>query len=145
MATVSIPSFYQCGVFGNVNQSINFYSTNIPGVARLSGATTEPVFKTQNLGSSSTTSRGHLWCWCLRGGGGGAGQVKEMCLETFSEWSSWGFSGRTNSRRFCQRERAKEWTDLLPALVLTLGTDSGIYLLYVSKWDGSDEASIEWR
>ena len=65
-----------------INQS-SFYSTNIPGEAKLSGATAESV-QQQNQRNSPITSMGHWACRSLWG----KGQVKEICLRTFLKGSN---------------------------------------------------------
>ena len=68
--------------YQSINQ-LHFYSTKMPGIAKLSGVTT----KQQNWKSSSAKSTGHQACWCLQRV---KGQVKGMRFETFLQDCSWG-------------------------------------------------------
>ena len=66
--------------WSNINQS-DFYSANIPGIARLSGATTKSVFK----GKIDEAVPQHQQVIGHAGVYRGKGQVKKICLETSPE------------------------------------------------------------
>ena len=121
-----------------INQS-NFYSANIPGEARLSGANSWISTQQQNRWSSFAKSTGHRVWQRLWGKA-----IKEMYLEMFfegtTEMAEW-----TDSGRLFQRDDTQEWKALAPELVLTLGTDRLTPLFDLSEQGTSDAASMEWR
>ena len=69
----------------SIKQS-NLYSANVPGEAKLSGATAKSMFNNElEKTPSSVTSTDHRACWRLWR----KGQVKEIYLQTFLEGSNW--------------------------------------------------------
>ena len=128
-----------------INQSINqsnFYSANIPGVARLSGATARSVFKYKVVEAipshQQTVGRTGVY------GGGGEAKSKRYVwrrlLKVATEVAEW-----TDSGRLFQREGAQELKAFAPVLVLILGTDRVIPLLDLSESDGKEMAIKERR
>ena len=120
--------------YQSINQS-NFYSANIPGEARLSGATAKSVFNSKIEENSSVTSTGHgewryLW-----------GKAKsKRCVFTYFLKVATELAERTDSARLFQRDGAQEWKALAPALVLTLGDWQTIIIVW-SQWTGRDRCS----
>ena len=123
-----------------INQSINqskFYSANIPGVARLSGATSKSVLNSE-IDEAVPQHR-----QVIIGHGGvyrGKARSNRYVLTHFPAGGNW----RGTDKLF-QREGAQELNDLFPALVLTLGTDKVISLFDLSERDGSGVASKKCR
>ena len=122
-----------------INQS-NFYSTNIPSKARLSGgqpnqcstAKSRKQFRNINRPWGVTVSMGER--------PGQRDGVFRYFLKVATEMAE-----RTVSGRLFQRDRAQEWKALAPVLVLALGTDKLLSLFDLSEREGIDVASIEWR
>ena len=101
---------------GIINQSINqsnFYSANIPGEARLSGATAESVFnskieETVPLNQQAMGSDGIY---------GGKTESKRCVFRYFLKVAT-ELAERTDSGRLFQRDGAQEWKALAPVLGL---------------------------
>ena len=125
--------------FSKINQS-NFYSANIPGVARLSGTTSKSAAWQQNWWSSSTTSTG-------------LGMPVSMGERPGQKYMSWDISWRLQLKCMnglivasCSKEKGHtSYMTLFPALVLTLGTDKVIPSFDLNECDGSGVASKECR
>ena len=103
-----------------MNQSINqlnFYSANIPSVARLSGATSKSVLnsKIDEAVPQRQQVIGHAGVY------GGKARSKRYVLRHFLKVET-AVDERTDSGKLFQREGAQELNDLFPALILTLGT-----------------------
>ena len=104
-------AFYQ-----SINQS-NFYSASIPDIERLSGTTSKSVLNSKMDEAVPQCQQviGHASVH------GGKARSKRYVLRLFlkmeTEVDEWADSGK-----LFQREGAQELNDLLPALVLTLGT-----------------------
>ena len=126
-------------IYQSINQS-NFYSANIPGVARLSSATSKPVLNSE-IDEAVPQRRQVI------GHGGvyrGKARSKIYVLRHFLKVAT-DVDERTDSGKLFQREGAQELNDLFPALVLTLGTDKVISLFDLSERDGSGVASKKCR
>ena len=126
----------------SINQS-NFYSTNIPGVARLSGAAPRSVFKYEVVEARSVTSTGSRAYAGVYGGGGRPSQ-KGMFWDVFWRWQPTWLNGQSSGRLF-QREGANDLKALAPVLILILGTDRVIPLFDLSERDGREMAIKERR
>ena len=118
----------------------NFYSANIPGVARLSGATSKSVLnsKIDEAVPQHQQVIGHAGVY------GGKARSKRYGLRHFLKVAT-EVDERTASTMLFQREGAQELNDLFPALVLTLVTDKVIPIFDLSERDGSGVASKECR
>ena len=128
----------------SINQSINqsnFYSANIPGVARLSGATqwrnSQISVQIQSHFGFSETLTGCYARRCLPGEGQ---VVLRRLLQVATELAE-----LTDSERLFQRERAQELKALAPVMVLTLGMDRVIPLFDLSERNGREMAIKERR
>ena len=121
----------------SINQP-NFYSTNIPGVARLSGTTSRSVLnsKIDKAVPQRQQDIGHASVY------GGKARSKRYILRHFLKVETEVDEGTDRGKLF-QREGAQELHDLFPALVLTLGTDKVMPLFDLSERDGSGVASKE--
>ena len=107
----------------SINQSIksNFYSTNIPGVARLSGTTARSVFiyKVAEAILEHQQAIGHTGVYGEGGGGGKSKRyVLRRLLKVATEVAEW-----TDSGRLFQREGVQELKAPALVLVLILGMD----------------------
>ena len=130
---------YASGANQSINQS-NIYSANIPGVARLSGATSKSVLnsKIDEAVPQRQQVIGHVGVY------EGKARSKRYIFRQFLKMET-EVDERTNSGKLFQREGAQELNYLFPALVLTLGTDKVIPLFDLSEHDGSGVASKECR
>ena len=129
-------------LLGSINQSIkiNFYSANIPGEARLSGATARSVFKyvvVEAIPKHQQTIE-HTGVY------GGKAKSKRYVLRLFLKVAT-EVAERTDSGRLFQREGAQELNALAPVLVLILGADKVIPLFDLSECDGREVVSKERR
>ena len=108
--------FFHLLINQSINQS-NFHSTNIPGIARLSGATSKSVFnsKIDEAVPQRQLVIGHAGVY------GGKARSKRYVLRHFLKVAT-EVDKRTDSGKLFQTEGAQELNDLFPALVLTLGT-----------------------
>ena len=74
------------------------------------------------------------------------GQVKEMHVLRgfffFKVAAEMAERTKIYSGMLFQRDGPKDWKALAPVMVLNLGTDRPIPLLFLREWDGSDKASI---
>ena len=98
-----------------INQAINqpnFYSANIPGVARLSGATSKSVLnsKIDEAVPQRQQVIGHAGVY------GGKARSKRYVLRHFLKVAT-EVDERTDSSKLFQREGVQELNDLFPALV----------------------------
>ena len=125
--------------FQSINQS-NFYSANIPGVARLSGATARSVFKCEvvEVVPLHQQAVGHTGVY------GGKAKSKRYVLRRFLKVAT-EVAERTDSGRLFQREGAHALKALAPVLVLILGTNRVIHLFDLSERDGREMAIKERR
>ena len=122
----------------SINQS-NFYSANIPGEARLSGATAKSVFNSKSRKQFRNINRP----WGVTVSMGKA--KSERCVFWYFLKVAIELAERTNSGSLFQRDGAQEWKALAPVLVLNLGTDKLLSLFDLSEREGIDVASMEWR
>ena len=134
MAELVVPRYYQ-----SINQS-NFYSANIPGVTRLSGATSKSVLssKIDKAASQRQQVIGYAGVYA------GKARSKRYVLRHFLKMET-EVDERTDSGKLFQREGAQELNYLFPASVLTLETDKVIPLFDLSERDGSGVANKECR
>ena len=126
-----------------INQSINqpsFYSANIPGVVRLSGAASKPVLnsKIDEAVPQCQLVIGHTSVY------GEEARSKRYVLRHFLKVAT-EVDERTDSGKLFKREGLQELNDLFPAMVSTLGTDKVIPFFDLSERDGSGVASKECR
>ena len=123
----------------SINQS-NFYSANIPGEARLRGAIPKSVFnsKIEETIPRHHQAIGHASIY------GRKSKSNRSVLRYFLKVAT-EMAERTDSSRLFQWDGSCKWKALLPVLTLTLRADRVIPLFDLSKWDGSDVESLEWR
>ena len=125
----------------NINQSINqssFYSTNIPGIARLSGATSKSLLNSK-IDEAVPQHQKVLGHACVYGG---KVRSKRYVLRHILKVGT-AVDERTDSGKLFQREGTQELNYLFPALVLTLGTDKVRYK--IGHWLALFHAIlIEW-
>ena len=120
------------GRFQSISQS-NFYSANIPAIARLSGATSKSVLDSK-VGEAVPQRQqiiGHT---------GGKARSRRYVLRHFLKVAT-ELDERTDNGKLFQREGAQELNDLFPALVLSLGTDKVIPLFDLSEHERRGVAS----
>ena len=119
-----------------INQS-KFYSANIPGEARLSGATAESVFnsKIEETVPYHQQAIGHADIY------GRKAKSKRCVFKCF--WKvAIEMAEQKDSSRLFQKDGAHEWKALANVWVLTLGTDKLLSSFDLSERGGSDAASI---
>ena len=118
----------------------NFYSANIPGIARLSGATSTSMLnsKIDEAVPHRQQVIGHAGVY------GGKARSKRYVLRHFLKVAT-EVDERTDSGQLFQREGVQKLHDLFKALVSTLGTDKVIPLFDLSERDRSGVASKNCR
>ena len=122
--------------YQSINQS-NFYSANIPGEARLSGTTATSRKQFRNINRP----------WEVMVSMGGKAESKRCVFRYFLKVGT-EMAERTDSGRLFQRDGAQEWKALAPVLVLTLGTDKTIIIVWSQwtgrNWCGKHGVKINW-
>ena len=126
----------------SINQSINqsnFYSANIPGVARLSGARSKSVLnsKIDEAAPQRQQVIGHESVY------GGKARLKRYVLRHFLKVET-EVDKRTDTGQLFQREGAQELNDLFQCICLD-HRYKVIPLFALSERDGNGVASMECR
>ena len=113
----------------SINQ-LYFYSANIAGVTRLSGATSKSVLDSKIYEAVPQRQQviGHASVY------GGKARSKTYVLKHFLKVAT-EVDERTDSGKLFQTEGAQELNDLFPAVVLTLGTKWFLYLISVNMME----------
>ena len=123
----------------SVNQS-NFYSANIPGEARLSGATAKSVFnskieETVPLHQQSMGSDGIY---------GGKAKSKRCIFRYFIKVAT-ELAERKNSGRLFQRDESTRVKSSSTSIGLDPKDWQTIIIVWLSEREGIDAARMEWR